>query len=396
MKLRIRAATTVLGTSALVGALLVAVASSAAATTPPYEPDSADQIGQLRLYNASGTQITTGSINDSPIAAFAVATNDDPQTANNHATLYAYTPVNGVNPQLWTGHAISGSTAFPVASPASIHDLGAHRPVVSLTATDGSFADYIADVPNTDTTTNYAGLYQIRIKTLNNDPKFWAADIQVTGSTWTLVYPTAATQDNSSMTISASKTISYGSSTTTSTTLRDTTTSHVIGSAAVKLYKRPSTSSPWAFVANATTNSSGVASKSVAPTGKTLYQWRYAGSSTHKAATSPTETISVKQVVSAHSTKSTVAHGVTFKIWGTVKPASSGKTVTLQRLSGTTWKSISSVTIKKQKLPNGVTTSGFVFSVKQSTKGTFKYRVYRPATSTLLAGYSSTLTVKVT
>jgi hypothetical protein len=193
MKFTRRTATRAL-TLVAAGGVVLGMSATALAAAPPYEPDPTDQIGQLLLYNAAGNLVTSGNISDGPIAAFAVASSDDPQTANNHATLYAYTPVNGVNPQLWTGHAISGSTAFPVASPASIAAAGTHRPVVSLTATDGSFSDYIADVPNNDTTTAYAGLYQLRIKTAGNDPKFWAADIQVNPSSgaWTLVYPVLA------------------------------------------------------------------------------------------------------------------------------------------------------------------------------------------------------------
>ena len=85
-----------------------------------------------------------------------------------------------------------------------------------------------------------------------------------------------------------------------------------------------------------------------------------------------------------------------FNIYGTVKPASSGQKVTLQRQAGTSWNNIGTATIKNQKLPNGKTTVGFVFTVKQSSKGTFKYRVSKGATATLLAGLSNTLTVKVT
>ena len=81
---------------------------------------------------------------------------------------------------------------------------------------------------------------------------------------------------------------------------------------------------------------------------------------------------------------------------GTVKPASSGLKVNLQRQSGTSWNTIDTATIKKQKLPNGDTSVGFVFTVKPASKGTFKYRVHKVATSTLEAANSATLTLKVT
>lgn len=403
MNTRFRAATTVLSAAAIAGAVLVGVANPAAATTPPWEPDTANQIGQIHFYNAAGTEVTSGSINDDPFAKYAVATSDDPQTSNTVATLYAYTPVNGVLPINWTGEQLSATTTFPVPAgagvPAVVSGAGAHRPVVTLN--DGAhgninLAGYIADVPNNDTTTAYAGLYELRIKTAGNDPKFWAADIQVSGTNWTLVYPATSGVDPSSMTISASKTISYNTSTSTSTTLKDTNGNSPIGSAAVKLYKRPKASAPWAFFANATTNASGVASKSVTLTANTQFQWRYAGNASHAAATSPTQTVSVKPVISAHSTKTTVAHNVAFKIYGTVKPASAGQSVTLQRQVGSSWTNVSTATIKNQKLPNGTTTVGFVFTTKQGSAGTYNYRVSKAATATLVTGTSSVLTVHVT
>jgi 5-hydroxyisourate hydrolase-like protein (transthyretin family) len=202
------------------------------------------------------------------------------------------------------------------------------------------------------------------------------------------------TADNSAMTISRSMTIKYGASVTTSTTIKDSTSSTPIGGIAVQLQRK--SGATWVLVGTANTSSSGVASKSVKPTGNIQYRWTFAGNSSHKTATSPTQTVSVTQVVSAHSTKSTIKHRIAFKIWGTVNPPSSGQKVTLQDLVGKLWKNIATVTIKKQKLPNGATTVGFVFTLNIAKASIVKYRVYRPATSTLLAGYSGTLTVKAT
>lgn len=147
------------------------------------------------------------------------------------------------------------------------------------------------------------------------------------------------------------KTINYGASTTSSATLKDANGNTAIASAQVKLYQRPKGSTSWTFVSNATTNSSGVASKSVSPKANEQYQWRYAGDSSHGAATSGVQTISVRPVISAHSTKATVPHGVAFKIYGTVNPASAGQTVHLQRQAGTAWNTIATVTIKRARTP---------------------------------------------
>ena len=68
----------------------------------------------------------------------------------------------------------------------------------------------------------------------------------------------------------------------------------------------------------------------------------------------------------------------------------------LQKLVGRSWKWQATATIKRQKLPNGRTGTGYIFSVKLATKGTFRYRVTKAATSTLAAGTSPTVTVKAT
>lgn len=399
MKFRIRAAMTVMGVLAASAAVSVVAAGSAQAT-PPYEPSSYN-LGQIHFYNAAGAEVTSGSTSDEPFAQYAVATSDDPQSSNTTATLYAYTPVANVDPANWTGEQLSATTTFPIVDPSApsiVKTAGAHRPVLTGGTHDTTLANYALDIPNTNASgSGYEGLYQIRLRTAGNDPKYWAADIQISGSTWTLVYPTALpAQDASSLAISRSTTVRYGSSTTTSATLKDTKTGHVIPGAPVKLYSRTSTSAAWALAGSATTSSKGVASKAVKPTRRTYYQWRYAGSSTLKASTSATQTVSVSQVVSAHLNRSSVMHGKSVKVYGTVSPSSSGKKVTLQRLIGKAWRSLSSVVIKSQRLPNGKKAIGFVFSTKLTKKGSYSFRVYKPATPTLSAGYSSTLHAKAT
>jgi 5-hydroxyisourate hydrolase-like protein (transthyretin family) len=400
MKVRVRPATTVLSAVALIGAAFIGVASPAAAAVPPYEPDP-NSLGQIRFYNASGAAVTGGNLSDDPFAAYAVATTDDPKTANTHATLYGYTPVSGQNALLWSGEALTGQTVFPVTdsnAPTVVKTAGAHRPVGTLlpeSAGGTSLATLISDFPNTNAAgSGYENLYQLRLVTANNDPKYWVADILVSGSTWTLVYPTAVVADNSSLTISKSTTIKYGASVTTSTTLKDSTTNSPIGGVAVQLQRKSGAS--WALVATVNTSNTGVASKSVKPTGNIQYRWTFAGNPSHKSATSPTQTLSVAQVVSAHSTKSTIKHGLAFNIWGTVNPPSSGQKVTLQDLVGKVWKNLATVTIKKQRLPNGANTVSFNFVVRIARASIVKYRVFKPATSTLVAGYSGTLTVRAT
>lgn len=202
--------------------------------------------------------------------------------------------------------------------------------------------------------------------------------------------------DRSALSIGKSTTVKYGAALTISTRLTDTTTSSGLAGMTVTLWRRATTAGNWTKVTDKTTASTGSASVSVKPTGFNQYQWRFAATASHAGATSATQSVTVAQVVSIKATKTSVRHGTTVKIYGTVQPAGSGQKVTLQRLIGTRWKSVASATLKKQRLPSGATTVGYVFAVKTPTKGSFKYRVSKAATATLAQGVSATVTLKVT
>lgn len=175
--------------------VLTIAASPAVAATPPFEPDTSNQIGTLAFYDAAGAQITTGSTTANPFSKYAVTSNDDPVTANNGATLYGYLPVSGVAPGNWSGEQLSSTTAFPVTGsgvPASISGQGPHRPVITNAPGDTILNQLAQDIPNTAPAGNaYQGLYQLRVLTQGN-LKWWAADIQIIGPTWTQVYPTTS------------------------------------------------------------------------------------------------------------------------------------------------------------------------------------------------------------
>jgi hypothetical protein len=172
---------------------LVLVGAGPALAAPPYEPDSANQLGQLVFYDTAGNVVTSGSTTDDPFAKYVVATSNDPIASNSVATLYGYLPQNGVAPGAWSGEQLSGFATFPASSaPAPVATAGANRPVVTNAPGDTRLADLKADFPNTAPAGDpYEGLYQIRLQT-NGNSKWWAADVKITGTSWQLVYPTIA------------------------------------------------------------------------------------------------------------------------------------------------------------------------------------------------------------
>jgi hypothetical protein len=178
----------------LVAGFLVAALPSAAfaAYTPPWGSDPGS-VGVLSLYNASGQQIISGSVSDSPIAAYVQGSNTV-RSGDTKATLFAYTPVVHETPNQWSGEQLGASTAFPNASaPTPLNS--STLPVESGTSNDLSIAQYALDFPNGDTspTNGYAGLYVLRLKTNfvggSTTATYDSTVIQVTGSTWTQIYP---------------------------------------------------------------------------------------------------------------------------------------------------------------------------------------------------------------
>lgn len=174
------------------GSLVMGFAGSAsAAGNPPWEPDTSS-VGGLAFYNAAGQQITGGNLTDQPLAAYVVGASTI-RSGDTKATLFGYLPVDGETPGQWSGEAISASTTFPNASaPGSL--ASSTLPVVTGSGTDESVGTLEADFPNTDTSNDgYAGLYELRLKTSavgkSQTGGYDSADIQISGSTWSVVYP---------------------------------------------------------------------------------------------------------------------------------------------------------------------------------------------------------------
>ena len=196
-------------TAAITGSTVLAVGviatPQAGAFTPaaPWEPlPLKTQAGGLVFFNATGHPITSGSITSQPLAAYVEGTSVL-NSANTQATLFAYTPTNGVPAGKWSGSQLGGTTHYPNASAPSPLNTSP-LPVFTGAATDTPLETYIAQFPNTTTTNSYAGLYVLRLKTSTPAGKSYdAADIKVTGTTWSVVYPTSVT------TVTASPTTSH-------------------------------------------------------------------------------------------------------------------------------------------------------------------------------------------
>src|SRR2546423_15652227 len=94
MRLRLKSVlATLVPTGMGAGMLGFAQVAHAATTPPPFEPDPAAR-GCLNFYDINGNLKTSGSINDSPIAAFAMGAGPA-RAGDTSGTLYAAQPKAG-------------------------------------------------------------------------------------------------------------------------------------------------------------------------------------------------------------------------------------------------------------------------------------------------------------
>lgn len=105
--------------------------------------------------------------------------------------------------------------------------------------------------------------------------------------------PVIPRADASAVTISGPTSVKLGKKVTITGKLTDSVTKAAIGGAPLALYGKAGTAKTFSLVKRVTTGPAGFATFAVAPRKKTVYQWRYAGTPTHKAATSPNHTVTV-------------------------------------------------------------------------------------------------------
>jgi hypothetical protein len=226
VKLRVRSA--IAGATALaaaaVGVLLWSGAANAA-TTPGWEPDASAR-GGLTFFDASGNIITGGSTTSSPAFAYVEASGPGRTVGtvkDNKATLFIFTPKLGLLPSQWTGSdQLTASTTFPnTTAPANIAALT--NPVASGAAGGDSLATAIALNPNTETDPSFANLFEIRLVTsgpgIGADSQYYRADIMVTGTTWSFVFPVAAVATSTSLTVAPPSPAAHGTTENLSATV---------------------------------------------------------------------------------------------------------------------------------------------------------------------------------
>lgn len=387
----------VLVTSGLI-ALGTTGTANAAATAPWTDAQSA---GSITFYDAAGTAITHGSTTGGAFFAYAVGS-AVPRSGDTQAAVVLASPKPGSQSNTWIRDQITGFGSFPVTgAPSSIGSLDASHPVVAGGASDLSLDAYVTEAPNDAAhagSASYVDLYQVRLVTADTAgaqaSTYDTATIAVdpTAHTWSLYSGSAAGAQATTLTGNRRSAIGYGRSTTASTVLTDSVTGKKVGGQTVVLYGR--SGKAFVKVATARTGSTGAASVKVSPRATTTYQWRFAGTSTLKASTGASWTVTVRQSVAISVRSAAGRPGRVVRVFGTVAPATKGEVVHLQHRVGKAFKAAGTVRLRLQKLPSGRRAVGYVFRIKAPHKGSAVYRVTSSATRSTAAGTSRAVTVK--
>lgn len=180
------------------------------------------------------------------------------------------------------------------------------------------------------------------------------------------------------------QTITYGGSSTLSTTLKHGTTP--LPGRQVTLYRV--TSSDPVAVGSAKTDAYGVARKAVTPARNTTYFWYFFGDSNHSISWTAARPVYVRARISLTLADSTLRPGHPLVATGRVSPAKVGSVATL-------WRKTSSGRVKLRSITLTKADGTFRITKVLNTRGTYKVYVKVPAAKGNLAGTSPIRTATV-
>ncbi|MFE9694193.1 S8 family serine peptidase [Micromonospora sp. NPDC005806] len=190
------------------------------------------------------------------------------------------------------------------------------------------------------------------------------------------------------VTIGSSTTaLTYGGAVTLTGKLVRKDTGAGLAGLPVQLYGKYKGASSYTLITTVTSGTGGALTYTHKPAKGVSYEWLYRGSSSLTGSVTPLRTVTVATLVTGNLSKTSFALGGTVTLSGSVSPSHAGQTVYLQRLVGTSWKNITSRTLSSS--------SAYSFSIKPTSRGTYYYRVYKPADTDHAAGYSPRRSFKV-
>jgi hypothetical protein len=174
------------------------------------------------------------------------------------------------------------------------------------------------------------------------------------------------------LTASAPAVVTYG--TAVALTGRLTSGGAGLAGKPLQVHVRSAGSVEWgAAVATLTTSATGHVSYPLNLRATADVRLSYAGDDATAAATAPPRTVVVRPVVTLTVSDASVAPGTAVTLTTRVSPNLAGRPVTLERYTSRGWQPVSTATLSA--------TSGYRFTVRWRTRGTYSYRVVSPASA---------------
>ncbi|WP_139307424.1 S8 family serine peptidase [Micromonospora pattaloongensis] len=182
--------------------------------------------------------------------------------------------------------------------------------------------------------------------------------------------------------------VTYGGAVTLTGVLTQRDTGAPLAGQPVQLYGRARGTTAFAVLGTVTSSGTGAVAFSHRPSRNFEYQWVYAGPGDRVGAGSSLRAVNVASTVTAAASKSSFRLGGSLVLSGKVSPSHARQTVYLQRLVGGSWRNVTSRSLSS--------TSSYSFTVEPTTRGTYQYRVYKPADADHVGAASVPRSVKVT
>ena len=163
----------------LAGTALIGATGSAHAEPVPFTDPNAH--GYIGLCDSAGHSLSAGLLSDKPFVVRAVSSVAAPKgygvKQGAKASLYAYQPINGIDPGNWSGQLMNGSSFF------SSDD----HPMTASTVLDYSMGDFVRSYPP-----KWDGLVQLRLfygapNQSTYLDEYPATVLKITGDTWRVV-----------------------------------------------------------------------------------------------------------------------------------------------------------------------------------------------------------------
>jgi hypothetical protein len=209
--------------------------------------------------------------------------------------------------------------------------------------------------------------------------------------------PVSMGMPGSKLSVATTHQLTYGDQIVLHEQLLDATSAAPVPDKSLTLLHWPPGSHGWQSVASATTDQSGRADLGFRPRERGTYAWVYRGDGGRLAA-SVKFTVGLAYRLTGRLTSGRAAPGSSVKLYGIVRPRTSGKVVYLDEYVTSPCPGMvlrQQVKAREQRLPDGRTSFGYVMTIAATSPGTHKFHTFTEGDRHLDTGHSPTRSLVV-